>query len=134
MGSIGDEGGVVSVRDRLRLAGELRCLTQGAATPQEHGPGHAVVGAAVQRGDEGDDAFGEGGSGGGQDGANGKRTDLELDSEPFNGVDEPLAGEADRRCACEQQYDMEHGGVSLLSRRRGMDAVRGSRHLNPRQT
>ena len=56
---------------------------------------------------------------------------LELDSEPFDGVDEPVAGEIDGYSTREQKYDVEHGGASLLGRRRGRDAVRGQQTPRP---
>ena len=85
----------------------------------------AVLRAAEQHGDEGHDALGQGGAGGGEDRADGDGSDLEADAEPLDGVDEPLAREVDRDGAGEQQQDVEHAGWWPLCRAAGRGAAAG---------
>ena len=48
------------------------------------------------------------GPGSGEDGADSDRSDLELDTEPFDGVHEPLARQIDHHGAAEQKQDVNH--------------------------
>jgi hypothetical protein len=70
-----------------------------AAHRSAHGDVVAVGRAAGQDGDQGHDTFRQPGTGGGggEDGAVRDRADLELNAEPFDGVDEPFAGKVDDR-------------------------------------
>jgi len=76
------------------------------------------LGATEQHGDQGDHTLRQGRAGGGQDGADRQRSDLQPDSKPLHGVDEPLAGEVDHHGAAEQQSHVDHGGVPSADRGR----------------
>ena len=84
----------------------------------------AVLLAAEQHGDERDDALGQRRPGGREDRADGDGPDLEADPEPFDRVDEPLAGEVDHDGAAGEQQDVDHG---LSLQRRGDGAQPSTR-------
>jgi hypothetical protein len=64
--------------------------------------------AAEQDGDQSHDALGQCGAGRRQDRAHRDRAHLELDAQPFDGVDEPLARQIDDGGAAEQKNDVNH--------------------------